>query len=110
MSGKAEIEELPTLLQQFIIKYPELWENYERLGESSTRAGPLPKKYVHLIKLAVHGARDRETPFKSHVRFALKEGASWEEVEHGVIQLLTSEGIGTVVKLLRWAKEAKPSG
>ena len=106
MTRKAEIEELPDPLQDFISEHPKVWRAYEELGERASKAGPLPKKFVHLIKLAIHGLRHRETSFKAHVRFALKEGASSEEIEHAIIQLLTSEGIGTVVKLRRWSEEA----
>jgi alkylhydroperoxidase/carboxymuconolactone decarboxylase family protein YurZ len=106
MTEETDIEELPSPLQRFISGYPDIWEAYEDLGERCTGAGPLPEKYIHLIKLGIHGVSHNETPFKSHVSFALEAGATFEEIEHTIIQLLTAQGIGPVVKLIRWAREA----
>lgn len=100
-------EELPRPLQQLIRRQPRLWKAYEALGRECTDAGPLDHKTVHLVKLALYAARGQQTPFQTHVRAALKAGASVEEVEHALLQLLTAEGLGTVVRALKWAGEVR---
>lgn len=101
----AKVGELPKSLQGFIKKYPRLWESYNKLGEACAEAGPLENKYVELIKIAIYGAKGMFTPFKTHVRWALKFGATPQEIEHTILQLLTAEGIGHVTMAMKWADE-----
>jgi AhpD family alkylhydroperoxidase len=61
---------------------------------------------VQLIKLAVAGAKKQETSFKTHVRQALRAGATESEIEHAIIQLLTSEGLGGMMIAMKWATES----
>lgn len=99
------LSELPDSLQRFIAKYPKVWETYSRLGEECTKAGPLDEKQIHLIKIGIYGSKRQETPFKTHVRLALRSGASEDEVNHTILQILTSEGLGTTVRVWNWANE-----
>ena len=102
---KVPIKELPKSLQDFISKYPIIWESYTKLGEACSKAGPLEDKYVELIKLAIWGTRIQYTPFKTHVRLALRSGATPEEIKHAIIQLLTAEGLSTTTIAMNWANE-----
>jgi alkylhydroperoxidase/carboxymuconolactone decarboxylase family protein YurZ len=99
------ISDLPKSLQRFIAKYPKVWDAYSRLGEECKAAGPLAKKQIHLVKIGIYGSKRQETPFKTHVRQALENGASEEEVNHVILQLLTAEGLGTTVRVWSWANE-----
>lgn len=105
MARIAKVEELPKSLQDFIKKYPNLWESYSKLGEACATAGPLEDKYVELIKIAIYGTKGMFTPLKTHVRWALKFGATPREIEHAILQLLTAEGIGHVMMAMKWANE-----
>ncbi|MFQ5710538.1 MAG: carboxymuconolactone decarboxylase family protein [Candidatus Geothermarchaeales archaeon] len=105
MREKPIIEELPKSLQDFVKRYPDIWRAYERLGEACTKAGPLGAKEVELIKMVIYGMKQLFTPFKTHVRLALREGASREEIEHAIVQLLTAEGLSTTVMAMKWADE-----
>ncbi|NIN51939.1 MAG: hypothetical protein GTN80_06445 [Nitrososphaeria archaeon] len=105
MKEKVIIEELPMSLQDFIRRYPEIWRAYSRLGEECSKAGPLKAKEVELIKMVIYGMKQLFTPFKTHVRLALKEGASREEIEHAIVQLLTAEGMSTTMMAMKWANE-----
>ncbi|NWG09303.1 MAG: carboxymuconolactone decarboxylase family protein [Nitrososphaerales archaeon] len=78
---------------------------YKKLGEACSRAGPIEDKYIELIKLAIWGTRIQYTPFKTHVRLALRNGATPEEIRHAIIQLLTAEGISTTTIAMNWANE-----
>jgi alkylhydroperoxidase/carboxymuconolactone decarboxylase family protein YurZ len=97
--------ELPKTLRSFIKKYPEIWNSYDNLGSSCTENGPLTEKMLELIKIAIHGANGMFTPFKTHVRLAIKTGATPDEIEHTIIQLLTSKGISQVMMCMKWANE-----
>jgi 4-carboxymuconolactone decarboxylase len=99
------LAKLPGSLQKFATKYPKVWEAYSKLGEECTKAGPLQEKEIHLIKMGIYGSKRQETPFKTHVRLALRSGASKEEVNHTILQILTSEGLGPTVRVWNWANE-----
>ena len=96
---------LPDSLQKFAAKYPKVWKVYSKLGEECTNAGPLKEKEIHLIKMGIYGSKKQETPFKTHVRLALRSGTSEDEVSHAILQILTSEGLGPTVRVWNWANE-----
>lgn len=102
---KKKVEEFPPSLQIFIKRYPEIWGNYEKLGVACNDAGPLPEKCLLLIKIAINGAQGLETPLKTHVRKALKTGATPKEIRHALIQLLPAAGIANMMRALRWAEQ-----
>lgn len=101
----SNVKGLPKSLQSFASKYPTIWENYTKLGEACSKAGPLSERYVHLVKLGIFGVRKHETSFKTHVRRALKAGATVDEINHAILQLLTAEGVGTTVMVWNWAQQ-----
>lgn len=104
-SREVKISDAPTTLQAFIKKYPDLWKTYNNIGKICFENGPLPEKTLELIKISIHGANGMFTPFKTHVRKALKAGATPEEIEHVILQLLTSRGISQVMMCMKWAEE-----
>jgi len=98
-------EGLPKSLQDFIKKYPQVWEAHEKLGVACKKAGPLEEKYVQLIKLALSGLQMHETAFKTHVRGALRAGAKPAEIEQTILQLLPTAGINSMMIAMNWAKD-----
>jgi alkylhydroperoxidase/carboxymuconolactone decarboxylase family protein YurZ len=100
-----EVKDLPPSLQDFIQKYPKVWESYNTLGEACVKAGPLEAKYVELIKIAIYATKGMFTPLKTHVRWALKFGATSQEIYHTILQLLTADGISQVSMAMKWANE-----
>lgn len=100
-------QDLPPALKRLIGRRPGVWEAYEALGKACTEAGPLDHKTVHLLKAVLYAARGQQTPFQTHVRAALKAGATMDEVEHALLQLLTAEGLGSVVRAMKWADEVR---
>jgi alkylhydroperoxidase/carboxymuconolactone decarboxylase family protein YurZ len=105
MERSSDVKTLPESLQDFIKKYPTIWNSYSKLGEECTKSGPLDNKQVELIKVAIYGLKGMHTPFKTHVRLALKFGATPNEIEHAILQMLTAEGISNTVMALKWANE-----
>lgn len=98
-----DLSDLPSSLQRFAAKYPKIWEKYSELGQESSLAGPLDGRLVQLIKVAIYASKRQETPFKTHVRLAIENGATAEEIDHTVLQILTAEGLGTTIRVWNWA-------
>ena len=98
-------QELPPTLRSFIRRYPRLWKAHERLGVESMRAGPLDEKQIQLIKLAVAGSLMLETPFKTHVKKAIREKATRAEIEHTIILSLPTVGMGRTMMTMKWYNE-----
>ena len=104
--NKIGMEQLPETLQQFIAKYPKVWSAHEALGMACARAGPLTEKEIQLIKIAVTASLTLETAFKTHVRKSVKAGASKQEIEHVIIQLLPIVGMGRTMMAMKWYQES----
>ena len=84
----------------------------EQLGEAARREGPLDEKTSQLIQLAGAAASRSEGSVHSHVRRALKAGATPEEIYHAVILLTSTIGFPHTSAALSWvydvlAKEGK---
>jgi AhpD family alkylhydroperoxidase len=77
----------------------------EQLGEAVRREGPLDEKTSQLIQLAAAAAIRSEGSVHSHVRRALKAGASPEEICHAIILLASTIGFPTTTAALSWAYE-----
>lgn len=103
---KEEIDKkrLPSTLQEFIKRYPNVWSADENLGLECIHAGPLSQKQIQLIKIAV----TLETAFKMHVKKAVQAGASKHEIEHTIIQLLPIVGMGRTLMAMKWYQGVTP--
>jgi 4-carboxymuconolactone decarboxylase len=77
----------------------------ETLGEALRRQGPLDLKTTHLVQLAASVAIRSEGGVHSHVRQALANGASRDEVYHAIIVLTSTVGFPTVSAALSWAED-----
>lgn len=77
----------------------------EKLGEALRREGPLDEKTSHLVQLAAAAAIRSEGSVHSHVRRALKAGATPEEICHAIILLASTIGFPTTTAALSWAYE-----
>ena len=103
--NEINIKELPKSLQAFIKSHPDVWDAHQRLGIACKDSGSLDEKTLELIKIGITGARENMTSFKTHVRLALRAGASRDEIEHAILQLLPVAGINTMMMELLWARE-----
>jgi alkylhydroperoxidase/carboxymuconolactone decarboxylase family protein YurZ len=104
--SEIDIKQLPSTLQKFIQRNPKIWESHEALGLACKQAGPLPERQIELIKMAITASQSLETAFKTHARNASKAGASSDEMEHVVIQLLPIMGLGRTMMAAKWLEEA----
>ncbi len=77
----------------------------ETLGKTLKEQGPLNAKTAQLVQLAAAIAIHSEGGVHSHVRQALEQGATPEEVRHAIILLTSTIGFPTVSAALSWADD-----
>ena len=85
-------------------QFPELIDAYEKLGVA-THQGPIPHKYVHLIKLSASAALGSEGSVHSHTRRSLEFGATPDEVRHAIVMLTPTIGFPKMMAALSWADD-----
>jgi 4-carboxymuconolactone decarboxylase len=80
-------------------------EALEQLGEVVRKHGPLDEKTSHLIQLAAAAAIHSEGAVHSHVRRAIKAGATPEELHHAIILLTSTIGFPSTSAALSWVHD-----
>jgi 4-carboxymuconolactone decarboxylase len=96
---------LPEVYMDFIRRYPDIGKTYAALANSCHKAGPLDKKYRRLIKLGIAIGINSEGSVRSHVRRALEEGISQDEIRHVVLLAFTTVGFPTMIAAYKWVEE-----
>lgn len=94
----------PERYQRIREQFPDLVDAYEKLGKA-THDGPLPHKYVHLIKLAASAAVKSEGAVHSHTRKALEVGATPGEIRHAIVLLTNTIGFSNMMAALTWVDD-----
>jgi alkylhydroperoxidase/carboxymuconolactone decarboxylase family protein YurZ len=93
-------------------KHPHYIAAVEALGQAVRDSGPLDSKSLHLVQLAAAAAIRSEGAVHSHVRRALEEGVTPDEIRHALISLTSTIGFPNVTAALSWCedvfKAAKP--
>ncbi len=85
--------------------FKEVMEKQQDLGMTLREAGPVDKKTSHLIQLGAAAALRAEGSVHSHVRRALKAGATPEEIYHTIILLTSTIGFPATATALSWARD-----
>jgi len=86
-------------------QHEEFINAVEALGKVLKEQGPLDGKTANLIQLAATVAIHSEGAVHSHVRRALDNGATPQEVYHAIILLTSTVGFPTVAAALSWAED-----
>ena len=95
----------PKLYNALKDRYPEYIAALESLGEAAGRAGPLDEKTLQLVQLAAAAASRSEGAVHSHVRRALKAGATADEVRHALLAITSTIGFPNVTAAMSWAED-----
>ena len=103
-------ETLPEHFQDFVRKYPEVWEAHQKLSEACAQAGPLDRKTRELIKVGISGAANQITALQRHAVMAVQAGATAEEVYQTILLLITTVGFPRASAALQWAQNALTTG
>lgn len=82
------------------------WINQHAWGSTWQREGVLPRKYRSLITIAFLIAQKSPTELKGHVRGALNNGASAEEIQEVLLHSLPYCGAPATQEAFRAAIEA----
>ncbi len=96
---------LPKVYEKFSKEYPDVFEQFKKLGATCREAGPLDAKCQNLIKLGISVGVNSRGGVMSSTRKALESGASREEILHTVILGLTTSGFPNMIAALRWVEE-----
>ncbi len=99
-------ETLPEHFQDFVRKYPDVWEAHQKLSEACAQAGPLDRKTRELIKVGISGAANQITALQRHAVMAVQAGATEEEVYQTILLLITTVGFPRASAALQWAQAA----
>jgi len=99
------VKALPKTFISFVGKYPELGRAHEQVARSVERAGPLSRKYCDLIKIGICAGAGLESALRSHVRRAVEDGATKEEIEQAILLAMNTCGFPRTVSAWKWAQE-----
>jgi alkylhydroperoxidase/carboxymuconolactone decarboxylase family protein YurZ len=96
---------LPAGALRIAERHAAVWQAYERLGAACSEAGPVGGRTRRLVKLALAIGAASEGAVHSHVRRALAEGASIEELEHVALLAIPTLGFPRAVAALTWIED-----
>lgn len=91
-------------------KHPQYFKALEALGQAARECGPLDSKTLHLIQLAAAATIRSEGAVHSHVRRALDDGATPDEIRHALIALTSTIGFPNVTAALSWCDDLLREG
>jgi alkylhydroperoxidase/carboxymuconolactone decarboxylase family protein YurZ len=104
-------EKLPSGAGRLAERHPEVWAAYERLGAAVAEGGPLDPRTRRLVKLALSIGKESEGAVHSHVRRALAEGISADELRHVMLLSIPTLGLPAAVRAMTWIDDlANDSG
>jgi 4-carboxymuconolactone decarboxylase len=99
-------------MTKFTKNYDWILENFstvmdkqQDLGKALREAGPIDEKNSQLIQLCAAAAIRSEGSVHSHVKRALKAGATAEEIYHAIMLLTSTIGFPSVASALSWARD-----
>lgn len=101
----ASPEELPATAGDFAREYPEVWEQYAELGKACSESGPIEGETKRLIKLAMALSSESEGAVHSHVRRALDEGVSPDQLKQVAILSIPTIGFPKAMAALSWIED-----
>ena len=104
-SRKASVkkEKLPGPYQSFIARFPALSQAHEQVAKTVDECGPLNRRSCELVKIGICVGAGLESALKSHVRRAMKSGATKKEIEQAILLGMNTVGFPRTVAAWTWA-------
>lgn len=96
-------DRVPATFKQFVAKFPELGAAHEAVARAVDKAGPLDARTCFLIKMGISLGAGLESAFRSHVRRAMQQGASVQEIEQALLLAMNTVGLPRTVAAWQWA-------
>lgn len=103
-------DDLPAIPSRVAETHPEVWQAFAELGAQCSQAGPLAPETRRLVKLALAIGRGSEGAVHSHVRRALKEGASPDALRHVALLAIPTLGLPQAMAALAWIEDVVGKG
>lgn len=97
--------ELPAKAGDVARAWPDVWNAYTALGQACSNAGPLDSKTIRIAKLALAIGAASEGAVHSHVRRAISEGVSADELKQVAILAIPTLGFPRAVAVLTWIED-----
>jgi alkylhydroperoxidase/carboxymuconolactone decarboxylase family protein YurZ len=97
--------DLPSGAGRLADRHPKVWVAYEHLGEAVAEGGPLDAKTRRLVKLALAIGCASEGAVYSHVRRAIAEGMTADELRHVMLPTIPTLGLPAAAKALTWVDD-----
>jgi alkylhydroperoxidase/carboxymuconolactone decarboxylase family protein YurZ len=98
-------ETLPAGAGEIAARYPKIWSAFTALGKACAEAGPIDKRSSRLVKLALAIGASSEGAVHSHVRRALEEGLTKDELKQVALLAVPTLGFPQAVKVLTWIED-----
>lgn len=95
---------LPKTFQDFIERFPNIEDAHANMAKAVESIGPLDAKTMCLVKIGICAGAGLETATKSHVRRALENGASPEEIEQAILLAINTIGFPSAMAAWQWAR------
>jgi 4-carboxymuconolactone decarboxylase len=96
---------LPRIYKDLRADHPGIAEAYDALGSACRRAGPLSAREQRLVKLGIATGLASEGGVRSHVRRALMEGMTRNEILHAITIAVPTAGFPATAAAYQWASE-----
>ena len=100
----SEFPEAPKSYKDFIAKYPELGDAWELVHQAGA-TGPLDKKTLRLIKLAIAIGAAREGAVRASARKAQADGVTKEELSQVIAAAVGTTGFPAAVAAYSWMRD-----
>jgi alkylhydroperoxidase/carboxymuconolactone decarboxylase family protein YurZ len=105
ISRGVRMAEKPGFYRSLTKRHPHYLAAVEALGQAVRESGPLDSKSLHLVQLAAAAAIRSEGAVHSHVRRAMEEGVTADEIRHALISLTSTIGFPNVTAALSWCDD-----
>ena len=99
------MEYLADTYRRFAEEFTDINDAYNQLASKCHTYGPLDSNTRRLVKLGIAIGLSSEGAVRSHVRRALEEGISTEEIQQVVILSLTTAGFPAALAAFKWMNE-----
>jgi 4-carboxymuconolactone decarboxylase len=96
---------LPKIYENFQVKFPQVFKDYNQLGIATRQAGPLNDKTQGLVKLGIAIGTNSRGAIMSHTRKAIAAGATPEEITHAALLALTTTGFPNTMAAMTLIEE-----
>jgi len=96
---------LPKKYTGFQKAFPDVFDQYKKLGKTCREAGPLDAKAQTLVKLGIAIGANSRGGVMSHTRKALDEGTTPDEIRHAILMALSTVGFPVMIAAMAWADE-----